>query len=339
MISIVLAVYNGERFLNECLDSLRNQTLRDMQFILIDDGSTDSSGQICEEYAANDSRFLVVHTENKGLCKARETGIGIAAEQGAEYIGFIDSDDWLEPDMYRMLLAAAKADDADVTECGFYREYAGKRETWLPDVSNANCAGEALYDLLKGAPHDFVWNKLWKTKLLAGFRLPVDGAYADDIAFAWRIYCRVRSVNGVRKPLYHYRQVKSSIAHAHNMNLVNKWRVVLDRYYGLQGEPKALLTDVQWEQVRKNQLRYCVFTAEKNWLYWLEYPKDQREMCHEDLLEMSRFVRENAPVFGVKDWEFPLRACAFLMRHPNTVSLLLARMVNALPSGRRKVLY
>jgi len=91
--------------------------------------------------------------------------------------------------------------------------------------------------------------------------------------------------------------------------------------------------------VRKNQLRYCVFTAEKNWLYWLEYPKDQREMCHEDLLEMSRFVRENAPVFGVKDWEFPLRACAFLMRHPNTVSLLLARMVNALPSGRRKVLY
>ena len=79
MISIVLAVYNGERFLNECLDSLRNQTLRDMRFILVDDGSTDSSGQICEEYAANDPRFLVVHTENKGLCKARETGIGIAA--------------------------------------------------------------------------------------------------------------------------------------------------------------------------------------------------------------------------------------------------------------------
>ena len=77
MISIILAVYNGERFLRECLDSLRKQTGCDLQFILVDDGSTDGSGQICEEYAGSDSRFLVFHTENRGLCKAREYGIGM----------------------------------------------------------------------------------------------------------------------------------------------------------------------------------------------------------------------------------------------------------------------
>lgn len=338
MISIILAVYNGERFMRECLESLRNQTMEDLRFILVDDGSTDGSGRICEEYAGLDSRFLVFHTENRGLCRAREYGIRIAAEQGAKYVGFVDCDDWLEPDMYSSLLNAAEAANADVAECGYYREYPDQTENWLPAEFSAD-AGEALYDLLKGGPHDFVWNKLWRTSLLTGFRLPMDGAYADDIAFTWRIYSRVQSVIGVRKPLYHYRQVKTSIAHAHNMNLVNKWRVVLDRYYGLQGEPKTLLTDVQWDQVRENQLRYCVFTAAKNWLYWLEYPKNQRKKCHEDLLEMSRFARENVPVFGKKDWEFPLKVCTFLMRYPNRVSLLLACAVNALSPGRRKALY
>ena len=96
MVSIILAVYNGERFLRECLDSLRDQKDCELQFILVDDGSTDGSGRICEEYAGCDPRFLVFHTENRGLCKAREFGIRIAAEQGAKYIGFADSDDWAD---------------------------------------------------------------------------------------------------------------------------------------------------------------------------------------------------------------------------------------------------
>ena len=338
MISIILAVYNGERFLRECLESLQNQTDCDLQFILIDDGSTDNSGRICEEYVESDPRFLAFHTENRGLCKAREYGISIAVKQGAKYIGFVDSDDWLEPDMYSILLNAAEKADADITECGYYREYPYLTEVCLPGESSAN-AGDALYDLLKGAPHDYVWNKLWRTELLAEFRFPMDGAYADDMAFTWRIYTRVRSVIGVGKPLYHYRQVKTSIAHAHNMNLVNRWKVVLNRYNGLMGKPKTLMTDVQWEQVRKNQLRSCVFVAGKNWLHWLEYPKNQREKCYGELLEMSRFVRENVSAFGEKDWELPLRVCAFLTRNPSIVSLLLARAVNALAPGHRKVLY
>lgn len=338
MISIILAVYNGERFLRECLESLRHQTAGDLRFILVDDGSTDGSGRICEEYAGLDPRFQAFHTENRGLCKAREYGIGIAAEQGAKYIGFIDSDDWAEPEMYRLLLEAAEAANADVTECGFYREYPDRKGAWLPEEGTVQ-AGEALHALLTGAPHDYAWNKLWRTELLAGFRFPLDGPYADDMGFTWRIYSRARRVTGVRMPLYHYRQVSGSLAHAHNMNLVNRWRVVLDRYRGLEGEPKALMPETQWEQVRKWQLRYCVFTAEKNWMCWLEYPKDQREEHRGDLLEMSRFVRENIPPFGEKDWELPLRICAFLVRYPNRISLLLARGVNVLTAGRKKRMY
>ena len=338
MISIILAVYNGERFLRECLESLRNQTLNELRFILIDDGSTDSSGRICEEYAKNDPRFSVVHTENRGLCKARETGIAIAAEQGAKFIGFVDCDDWVEPDMYQVLLKAAEEADADVVECGYYTEYPDLTQTWLPGVSGAN-AGEALYDLLKGASHDYAWNKLWKTELFAGFRFPLDGPYADDMGVTWRIYSQAQCVTGVRKPLYHYRQVKTSIVHTNNMNLVNRWKVALDRYNGLENEPKALMNNAQWEQVRKNQLRSCVFIAGKNMLYWLDYPKDQREKHHDDLLEMSKFVRANVSAFGEKTWELPLRICTFLARYPNKISLLLARGVNVLTSGRKKAMY
>jgi glycosyltransferase involved in cell wall biosynthesis len=338
MISIIVAIYNGERFLRECLESLRNQTLNELRFILVDDGSTDSSGRICEEYAGFDPRFSVVHTENRGLCKARETGIGIAAEQGARYIGFADCDDWLEPDMYRELLLSAEETGADVTECGFYREYSGERETWIPALSCAD-KGKALSDLLGAAPHDFVWNKLWKAELLNGFVTPIDGAYADDMSLTWRVYTRVQSVAGIAKPLYHYRQVETSIAHVHNMNLVNKWKVVLDRYLCLDNDVKPFLTADQWKQVRETQLKYCVFTAGKNWLYWLEYPKDQQEKYHGDLLEMSRFVREKVPPFGKKEWELPLRLCTFLIRYPGRLSLLLARWLNVLTAGRQKAMY
>ena len=338
MISIILAVYNGERFLRECLDSLRNQTGCDLQFILVDDGSTDRSGQICEEYANTDSRFRVFHTENRGLCKAREFGMEIAAEQGAKYIGFADCDDWLDEDMYRALLTAAEASGADVTECGYYREYPDQTETWLPGESRTS-AGDALYDLLKGASHDYVWNKLWRAELLEGFRFRLDGAFADDMTFTWKIYTRIRSVCAVREPLYHYRQVQKSIVHAHNINLVNRWRVALDRYNELQGEPKKLMTEEQWEQVRENQLRNCVFIAGKNWLHWLRFPKEEREKHREDLRDMSRFVRANVPVFRDPDWELPLRFCSFLIRYPNKASLLLAYGLNLLTSGRKKTLY
>ena len=127
--------------------------------------------------------------------------------------------------------------------------------------------------------------------------------------------------------------------HTHNINLVNRWRAVLDRYNGLQEEAKDLMTEAQWEKVRENQLRNCVFIAGKNWLHWLGYPKEEREKHREDLREMSRFVQANLPVFGDPEWELPLRICSFLIRYPNKVSLLLARGLNLLTSGRKRALY
>lgn len=117
-VSVVIPVYNVEQYLARCIESVRRQTLRDIEIILVDDGSPDSSPQMCDEYAVQDSRIKVIHKKNAGLGMACNTGIEIA---NGEYIAFCDSDDWVEPEMYAQLLEAAERDGAEVVYSGIRR--------------------------------------------------------------------------------------------------------------------------------------------------------------------------------------------------------------------------
>lgn len=113
-ISIIVPVYNAEQFLFRCVDSILSQTERCLELILVDDGSKDNSGAICDEYAKRDNRVKVIHQKNAGVSAARNNGISAAA---GEYIGFVDSDDWIEPDMFERLLLEARKTGADVVMC------------------------------------------------------------------------------------------------------------------------------------------------------------------------------------------------------------------------------
>ena len=113
-ISVVVPVYKVEPYLRKCLDSIVNQTYRDLEIILIDDGSPDNCGRICDEYAERDARIRVVHQENSGLSAARNAGLKLVS---GSYIGFVDSDDWIEPDMYSYLLGNALEYQADIAVC------------------------------------------------------------------------------------------------------------------------------------------------------------------------------------------------------------------------------
>lgn len=113
-ISIIIPVYNAEKELNKCIDSIICQTQQDIEIILVDDGSTDGSLSICQEYAEDDCRVKVIHQKNAGVSAARNTGIGMAT---GRYIGFVDSDDWIEPDMFKRLLQEGKRTGADVVMC------------------------------------------------------------------------------------------------------------------------------------------------------------------------------------------------------------------------------
>lgn len=119
-ISIIVPVYNVENYLTKCVCSIQNQTLSDIQIILVDDGSTDRSGKMCDTFALTDKRIKVVHKSNAGLMAAWKTGVSHAK---GEYIGFVDSDDWIDSDMYSVLIESAEKDKADLVVCGLVKEY------------------------------------------------------------------------------------------------------------------------------------------------------------------------------------------------------------------------
>ena len=116
-ISIIVPIYNVERYLVQCIDSILNQTYKEIQVILVDDGSTDSSGKICDEYRQKDNRIVVIHQENKGLVAARKEGLKKSA---GEYVGFVDGDDYIEPQMYARLLAIMESTEADIVHSVSY---------------------------------------------------------------------------------------------------------------------------------------------------------------------------------------------------------------------------
>lgn len=123
-ISVIIPIYNGEEHLKKCIDSVLKQTEKNIEIILVDDGSKDNSLDICRNYAKQDSRIVVIHQENYGVSVARNIGIGKAR---GEYIGFVDSDDWIEPDMYETLLRKAEAEKADVVMCDVMTVYSDGR--------------------------------------------------------------------------------------------------------------------------------------------------------------------------------------------------------------------
>ena len=119
-VSIIIPIFNTETFLKRCVSSVIDQTLKDIEIILVDDGSTDNSGNICDEFAQKDSRVKVIHKKNEGVGIARNSGINIAK---GGYIGFVDSDDWVDADMYETLYNAAKENGADIVMCDAVTKY------------------------------------------------------------------------------------------------------------------------------------------------------------------------------------------------------------------------
>lgn len=163
MVSIIIPVYNVERYLRRCLDSAANQTLRDIEIICVDDGSTDSSGVICDEYAARDERFIVIHQKNARQAAARNRALEIAR---GKYISFLDGDDLFEPDMAEHALKKALETDADVVR--FYFRYIGRyngkpdKRLWFEGEINGSLSTLRVFFL----PGSDVWARLWKREFL-----------------------------------------------------------------------------------------------------------------------------------------------------------------------------
>lgn len=207
LISIIIPVYNPGKHLYRCLDSIVTQTYQNLEIILIDDGSTDGSSEVCDEYAARDSRVVCVHQPNGGVSKARNKGLSIAH---GDYYSFPDSDDYLEPDSYAYLLQRMEEHQADAVNFEYYVTYSS-HET----VHKLSEKYYGLFDtegahrvVLAGEP--FCCNKLYAKKLIEGLRFREDIFRGEDSLFAHYALEKAERVWFDQRPLYHYVQSEES---------------------------------------------------------------------------------------------------------------------------------
>ena len=188
LISIIVPVYNVEEYLPKCLDSIINQSYTNLQIILIDDGSTDASGNICDGYAEKDSRIVVVHQENKGLSAARNTGIKLIA---GNYVMFVDSDDYVHPDFCKCPYLCARNNNADLVLFD-YEPVGSKRNKYKKPLSGCKSTEEAI-DSLFTYNCQAVWNKLYSSAIVEklSFR---EGYLYEDVDYTYKAVLSANSI-------------------------------------------------------------------------------------------------------------------------------------------------
>lgn len=210
-ISIIVPVYNVEKYLDICIKSILNQTFKSFELILVNDGSTDKSGVICDNYKNIDDRIIVIHKENGGVSSARNTGLDIAR---GKYIGFVDSDDYIDENMYHDLYESIMKNNSDISICKFIRVYdnceikASKDKILQISYSNI----QALEELYKENAVDFIvpWNKLYRNELIKEVKYPLGRKYEDDFVIHKLLY-RSNKITYINKELYYYYQRENSI--------------------------------------------------------------------------------------------------------------------------------
>ncbi len=211
MISVIVPVYKVEAYLDQCVQSLVNQTYKDLEIILVDDGSPDNCPAMCDAWAAKDSRIKVIHKKNGGLSDARNAGMAVAK---GEYMAFVDSDDWVDTEMYEALLSRLEETDSDVASCGILRIWDENGDRKRIEQGTGDHVLEqipAMQALIRGSLLVMtVWNKLYRTSLIRDISFPV-GKIHEDEYWSWQAVSRVRRVATLEREFYCYRQRQGSI--------------------------------------------------------------------------------------------------------------------------------
>lgn len=220
IISVIIPVYKVESYLHRCIDSILNQQYKNLEVILVNDGSPDNCGNICDRYAKQDNRIKVIHKKNGGLSDARNAGLEIAS---GDYISFIDSDDLIHPQMYSKLYNLIKKTGADIAQCEYVRFDRGVNlqdlnENAVEKVYTNIQALEALIESNKLVPP--VWNKLYKRDLFSKIRFPKDKIHEDEFT-TYKLFFEANKIAYIDLPMYYYFINHSGIMR--NLNIEHKF--------------------------------------------------------------------------------------------------------------------
>lgn len=262
MVSIIVPVYNAEKGIRRCVDSILNQDYKEFELLLIDDGSKDSSGQICDEYAALDARVRVFHKENTGVSDTRN--LGISKAQG-EYLQFLDSDDWMTPDATNLLVRSAKEHEADLVISDFYR-VVGERVSHKGDIGeDVVLDREAFAGHMMKNPADFyygvLWNKLYRRDIVEKYQLRMDKniSWCEDFMFNLEYIRHSERFYALQVPIYYYVKTKGSLVNQVNFKQTVQMKTMLFTYYN--NFYKAILDEEAYEKNRLQVYRFLVDAA------------------------------------------------------------------------------
>ena len=250
LVSVIVPIYKVEKYLRKCIDSILEQTYRNLEIILVDDGSPDDCGRICDEYAEKDPRIKVIHKENGGLSDARNWGIEKAA---GDYIAFVDSDDWIKADMIEYLLHGISEYHADIAVCNLY--YVSQYKYTVKNYSEDKTytAKDMLFELFDDKIDNYAWNKLYKRELWSDVRYPV-GKNFEDILTIYKVLEKAKNIVVLKEPKYYYLLRDDSISGRRDFkNRLHIYQAVCDRYEdAVQRHP-----EYKEALVRRVRLWYC----------------------------------------------------------------------------------
>lgn len=202
-ISVIVAVYKMPQYLPRCIERILNQTFRDLELILVDDGSPDECGSICDAYAAKDSRVKVIHKQNAGVCAARNTGLDwVYANSDSSWIFFHDNDDWIHPETLQRLLAAAKQKDTAISICG-YAITSGEDPVIQPESLTPVLYTAKDFYMEKFVNATVCWGKLYRRDVFENQRYP-EGKYIEDEFLTYKLLFASGDLAVIPAPLYAY---------------------------------------------------------------------------------------------------------------------------------------
>lgn len=253
LISVIVPVYNVEKYLSQCINSILNQTIKNLEIILVDDGSLDNSGKICDEFSEKDNRIIVIHKENNGLSSARNAGLKVAK---GNYIGFVDSDDWLDENMYEILLELIKDHSSDISCCNFFRT--ADSEEKIPPITNESIQSFNNIEGLNNFYTDLytqtvvAWNKLYSRELFDDVTYPV-GKIHEDEGTTYKLFYKAKKITYTNRPLYYYRTTPNSIT----TSKFNKKRLAIIDVYE---EKIKFIKGINNESLYSKTLKWYLFT-------------------------------------------------------------------------------
>lgn len=301
-ISIIVPVYRVETYLSKCLDSIIGQTYPHLEIILVDDGSPDRCGEICDRYAEKDARIHVIHKKNEGVARARNDGI---ARASGDYISFIDSDDWIAENAYEILLRGIRQYEADcaVGRCVTVLEKNGRlypQSAPVPPVKKESAREAMKHVLLKGSA---VWNRLFKREIFDKIRFP-EGRVNDDEMVALHAYAACRNIVFLNQDTYYYRIRKNSITTSRfSLRNVDCYYNSIDNLHFIRQTMPELTACAQYKYIKA--MLYCYVNLMK-----MKRTEETRKI----LQVLRKDIRENRQTAWKNKYvTLPMKVLMFLL--------------------------